>query len=286
MSLKLSRISKTAVRILYDEYLCDTGGNLTNGDITSSKILDDKKNKKFFFIPREDIRICGLEFLRDFLKKFSSKIKFKVNFKDGCLVKKNTKIAEISGSPKTILSLERTLLNFLQHLSSITTTTSKVVRELKDSNTRLLDTRKTTPGMRVLEKYATKKGGAKNHRINLSDKILIKDNHIKICGNEEKVINILKKKKLSNYQIECDSFFQVKKFYESGCKSFLLDNMKVSDIKKSVSLKSKKKKLIFEISGGINLQNIKKYKDLGADFISSGFITQNPNNVDIGLDIF
>lgn len=286
MSLKLSDVSKTAVRLLNDEYLFDTGGNLTNGDITSSEILDDKKNIKFFFIPREDIRICGLQFLREFLIKFSNKIKYKHNYTDGCLVKKDSIIAEIWGSPKTILSLERTLLNFLQHLSAISTTTSKVVEELKDSNTKLLDTRKTTPGMRVLEKYATKKGGAKNHRINLSDKILIKDNHIKVCGNEEKLINILKTKNISNYQIECDSFFQVKKFYEFGCKSFLLDNMKVSEIKKSVSLKSKKENLIFEVSGGINLQNIKKYKDLGADFISSGFITQNPENVDIGLDIF
>ena len=129
---------------------------------------------------------------------------------DGNILKKNSIIFELSGDVKLILLLERTILNFIQHLSSISTYTKEFVKKIDNNKTQLLDTRKTTTGLRLLEKYATKIGGAQNHRFGLFDKILIKDNHIKIIGGIDKTLEIIKKKKITNYMIECDSYQQVR----------------------------------------------------------------------------
>ena len=277
-------ISKYALKLLKTELKFDLGGNSFKGDITSTTFISEKKNAKFSFVAREPIKICGINFLEDYLKEYYPKIKIQKNFKDGEEIGKNQRIAEISGNCRKILSMERTLLNFLQHLSSISTTTSDLVKQMGNTKTQLLDTRKTSIGLRLLEKYATSIGGAINHRLNLTQKILIKDNHLSLSEGLEKIIKIIKKKKIKTYQIECDTFEQTKTLIELGCNHFLLDNMKVSEIKKCINLK-KDRKIIFEISGGINFSNIKKYSQLGADYISVGSITNNRKLVDIGLDI-
>ena len=150
-------------------------------------------------------------------------------------------------------------------------------------NTTLLNTRKTTIGLRKFEKYATLIGGAKNHRMGLYDDILIKDNHIKIIGNVDKTIKKLKSQGIVNYKIECENFSEVKKSIEMGAKYILLDNMKISEIKKCIKLK--KNKIQFEITGGITIDNVNKYSRLGADYISTSKITNSSYSVDIGLDI-
>ena len=160
-----------------------------------------------------------------FLKEKFQNLKCTSNYNDGDLVKKNSILIELSGDVRWILLLERTLLNFLQHLSSISTYTKKFVEKLNGSKTMLLDTRKTTTGLRVLEKYATKVGGAKNHRMGLNDKILIKDNHIKVIGGIKKTLELINKKKIKNFQIECDSYSEVKKCIDYNCSHILLDNM-------------------------------------------------------------
>ena len=142
-------------------------------------------------------------------------------YKDGDFVKKNSNIIELSGDVRWILLLERTLLNFLQHLSSISTYTKKFVEKLYGSKTVLLDTRKTTNGLRPLEKYATKVGGAKNHRMGLNDKILIKDNHVKVIGGITKTLELIKKRKLKKFEIECDTFSDVKQCIEYDCSHIL-----------------------------------------------------------------
>ncbi len=278
------KISDHASKLLNKEFKFDLDGGSLSNDITSNTFIEKNKNNSFFFISREPILLCGLNFIEDYISNFFSNIKIKKFFDDGHRVKKNQKIAEINGNSRVILSLERTLLNFLQHLSSISTSTANLKSKMGDTKTQLLDTRKTTTGLRLLEKYATRIGGAINHRLNLKEKILLKDNHLVLAGGLERIMEKIVKKNIQDYQIECDNYEQTKKLIQLGCKHFLLDNMKVNEIKKCISLK-KNKKIIFEISGGIDFTNIKNYSQLGADYISSSSMTNNPSRVDIGLDI-
>ena len=211
---------------------------------------------------------------------------FKSKYSDGNELNKNSIILEINGNVKFILLIERTILNFIQHLSSISTYTRKFVKKIGSTKTKLLDTRKTTTGLRVLEKYATKIGGAQNHRQGLYDQLLIKDNHIKLLGGIDNTLNIIKKKKIKKYIIECDSLEQVQKCLKFGSSYILLDNMSPNEIKNCINLKKNlKRKILFEISGGINHDNINLYSNLGSDFISSSKITNSAKSVDIGLDI-
>ena len=279
-----SKISDNASKLLNAELKFDLGGRSFDNDVTSTTFIDKDKKAVFFFVSREPITLCGINFIDKYLKRFSKKVKMRKKFNDGAKIKKDQFIAEIYGNCRVILSLERTLLNFLQHLSSISTTTSDLINKMGNSKTKLLDTRKTTTGLRLLEKYATSVGGAKNHRLDLSQKILLKDNHISLSGNLESIMSKINMNRIKKYQIECDKFEQAKKLIKLGCRHLLLDNMEVKEIKKCISLKGDKK-IIFEISGGINFKNIKEYANLGADYISAGFITNSRRSVDIGLDI-
>ena len=168
-------------------------------------------------------------------------------------------------------------------LSHCSTTTFQFVSKLKHTNTKLLNTRKTTTGLRKLEKYASVIGGAVNHRMGLYDDILVKDNHIKILGGIQETLKFINNNKITKYKIECESFREVLFSISKGAHYILLDNMKISEIKKCLILK--KKNIIFEITGGITLDNISKYSQLGADYISTSKITNSPKSVDIGLDI-
>ena len=168
-----NRVSGIAVKKLWSEIKEDLGSFSIQRDKTTFQLIEKKKISAFV-INREKIIICGLRFVNSFIKERFSSLHIQSQFDDGNIIKKNTKILKISGDARIILSIERTILNFLQHLSSISTYTNEFVRNIKKS-TKLLDTRKTTTGLRILEKYATKVGGAINHRMGLYDKILIKD---------------------------------------------------------------------------------------------------------------
>ncbi len=261
----------------------DLGGKKLANDITSQKLLRKSQNIECIISNREDIVLSGSIFIANFFKKSFPKIKFKCFYNDGDKIKKGSKIFFINGNARMIMTFERTVLNFLQHLCGISTITNKFVIQMGKSKTKLLDTRKTVIGLRKIEKYATTIGGAKNHRMGLYDGILIKDNHIKIIGGIEKTLEILKQKKIYDYKIECDNFYQAKHSMEMGAKYILLDNMSVSEVKKCVSIKNKK--TIFEITGGITINNINEYSKLNVDFISTGKITNSSYSVDIGLDI-
>ena len=284
--MDVNEISCIAVKKLISEYFEDLGGSSHLGDITSRHLINKNLNVNAIITNREEIVLCGEFFIKSFLRKKFPKLKYKSNFVDGNKVKKNSNIIEIFGDLKSILAIERTILNFIQHLSSISTHTNEFVRLLNDSKTKLLDTRKTIIGLRKIQKYATHIGGAKNHRMGLYDKILIKDNHIKSIGSISETLTLIEKKKIKNFMIECDKFSQVKKCIKSNVNYILLDNMKPKEIVKCIKLKNEfKNKVLFEITGGINLKNFKKYCNLGADYISSGKITNCPKSVDIGLDI-
>ena len=258
-------------------------------DITSDLTLP-KNHQVFFAIkPRVEIILCGIDVIKicfDELrksKKFSN-AKLKLNFKakDGDGIKPLKSIADGYGDARLIFAAERVILNLMQHLSGVATSTNNFVKLVK--NTKILDTRKTIPGLRTLEKYAVVVGGGKNHRMNLSDMILIKDNHIAAAGSITKAILAAKKanKKLK-IEVECDNLKQVEEAVKSSPNIIMLDNMNVDEIKQAKKIIGKKCQI--EISGGINTNNIKDFANLGVDFISIGALTHSAKSVDIGLDI-
>ena len=283
--LKLTELSKIA----YKQLLVDLKDDLKNinikNDITSHSLILEKILIRAEMSNREEIILCGINFIEYFLKKKFPSLSFKIYFNDGQYIKKDSKIMRLEGDCKKIFLIERSILNLIQHLSGIATFTNKIVK-ITNKKTKILDTRKTLPGLRKLQKYATSIGGAINHRMGLYDEILIKDNHIKVLGGIEKTISVLNKKNIKKYKIECENYEDVKKAIGAGASYILLDNMKPTEIKKCMKLKQKLNTYTkFEITGGINLYNIKNYYLLGADYISIGKITNSAKSVDIGLDI-
>jgi len=261
-------------------------------DVTSDLTIPKNHEISFSIRPREEIILCGIDAIKicfDSLKrskKFAnSKLKLKTLAKDGYSIKPLESISEGKGDARLIFAAERVILNLIQHLSGVSTNTRQFTKLLASKNTKILDTRKTIPTLRALEKYAVTVGGGKNHRINLSDMILIKDNHIAAAGGVTKAINAAKKshKKLK-IEIECDNLKQVSEALLSKPDIIMLDNMNVAQIKQAQKIINKK--CLIEISGGINLQNIKNFIDLEVDFISIGAITHSARAVDIGLDIY
>ncbi len=275
---------ESSFKKLDQELRVDLNGKQLNKDITSNLLLNRNSNLKCVISNREKIILCGITFIENFLEKRFPEITVKSLFDEGTELKKNSKIFYISGNAKIILAIERTILNFLIHLSSISTLTNKFIRKMSSQKTKLLNTRKTTTGLRKFEKYATQVGGAINHRMGLYDKILIKDNHIEVLGGIDNTLQRLSNKHINDCQIECENYFQVKKCIKMGIKYILLDNMSPSEVKRCIGLKIKNK-TEFEITGGISIKNIHKYSNLGADYISTGKITNSANSVDIGLDI-
>ncbi|MAZ07409.1 MAG: nicotinate-nucleotide diphosphorylase (carboxylating) [Rickettsiales bacterium] len=283
--LKLTELSKIAYKQLLVDLKDDLKKINTKNDITSHSLILEKLLISVEISNREEIVLCGINFVKYFLKKKFPTLSFRIYFKDGQYLKKNSKIMRINGDCKKIFLIERSLLNLVQHLSGIATFTKKIVK-ITNKKTRILDTRKTLPGLRKLQKYATSIGGAINHRMGLYDEILIKDNHIKVLGGIDKTISLLNKKNIKKFKIECENYEDVTKAIRAGASYILLDNMKPEEIKKCIKLKQKSNSYTkFEITGGINLNNIKKYYLLGADYISIGKITNSAKSVDIGLDI-
>ena len=280
--MNFSSLTKLATNLLISELKADLGEINFNQDKTTRLLIKKKKIVNVRIFTKEKIVLCGGKFVKDFISKNFPKIKIKLNYRDGDEINKNSNLILLDGDVRLILKIERTILNFLQHLSSISSETKKYVLKLKNSNTKLLDTRKTTCGLRYLEKYATKMGGAINHRFGLFDEILIKDNHIKALGGIRNTLKILLEKKI-NYKIECDTLSQVRDCIAAGSKYILLDNMSPNKVKKIINCFGKKAK--FEVSGGVNLKNITKYSKVGANYISTSKITLCSKSVDISLEL-
>lgn len=259
-------------------------------DVTSDLTIPQNHQISFAIKPREDIILCGVLAVKicfDLLKKskkFSgAKLKLQFLAKDGDVVRARDSIVEGRGDARLIFAAERVILNLMQHLSAVATISNQFVKLAK--NTKILDTRKTTPALRILEKYAVATGGATNHRANLSDMILIKDNHIAAAGSVTKAILAAKKsrhKKLK-IEVECDNLKQVAEALESSPDIIMLDNMTPTQIKQAQKIIGAK--CLVEISGGINLNNIESFAELGVDFISIGALTHSAKSVDIGLDV-
>ena len=252
-----------------------------SGDITSN--LLKRKNKKVKLICNEVGIIGGLEFAKQTFKLIDKKIKFVLKKKEGSLIKKGDVIATIEGDIRNILTGERVALNFISHISGIATKTNQFVKKV-EKKTKICCTRKTIPNLRVIQKYAVKLGGGTNHRFNLSDEYLIKDNHIGASKNFEEIIKkAIKEKKEKKITVEVDNLNQLKKIKGLKFNRILFDNMKPNNLKNGIKLV--KKLYETEASGGITLKNIKKIAATGVDRISVGSITHSAPAIDLKLEI-
>ncbi len=249
------------------------------GDITTKLIKSKNEMIKARIIAKQDGIVAGLEFCKAAFKLIGRETVFIKKVTDGKKIKKNKVIAEIKAMTQTILTAERTALNFLNHASGIATITNQFVKKIS-KKTKICCTRKTTPNLRALEKYAVKKGGGYNHRYNLSDEILIKDNHISVSNNlEELVKKAIKTKKIITVEIE--NINQLKQVLGLKFKRILFDNMNSSQLKKCIKLC--KNKYQTEYSGNATLKNIKQISKTGIDRISVGAITHSAKSFDSTL---
>ncbi|BBB33542.1 nicotinate-nucleotide pyrophosphorylase (carboxylating) [Thermotomaculum hydrothermale] len=257
--------------------------DIGHGDITSESIFEKNHTSNAVIKAKQDCIVCGEIVLRE-IKNFFKNIDFTVFKKDGESAKNGDIIYSLQGNTIELLKLERTLLNFVQRLSGIATTTNKFVEELKGTNIKLLDTRKTTPGMRYLEKYAVKTGGGFNHRYGLFDGILIKENHIKAAGSIEKAVQMCRKNNhhLIKIEVEVEDLTQLEEALKVGADGVLLDNMNNKDIEKACTYKNDYNFFI-EVSGGITIERIKELKYFDIDYISSGYITHSAGIVDLTM---
>lgn len=261
-------------------------------DITSDFTITQKRQISFEINAREPIVFCGKEVINEVFLQLKKSAKFKnsaLDFKilasDGAVIKSGKSIARGVGDAKLIFAAERVILNLIQHLSGVATLTAEFKQKLNDKKIKILDTRKTIPGLRGLQKYAVAVGGGKNHRLNLEEMILIKDNHIAAAGGIAPAILAAKKSRGKKIEIECDNFKQVVEAVKSSPDIIMLDNMSVAEIKKCAAEIRKNKKIKIEISGGINLKSIQNFAGLNIDFISVGALTHSVRAVDIGLDV-
>ena len=253
-----------------------------SGDITS-KLIKNNKKIKAKIVANQNCVVGGLDFAKETFKNSDKKINFKLKTKDGRKIKKGKVVATVYGKPKGILKSERVALNFLSLISGVATTTRKFVDRVKGKNCKICCTRKTVPNLRSIQKHAVRLGGGFNHRFNLSDEILIKDNHIAIEGNIRKLVKrAIKNRKGKKITVEVDNLNQLKKIMGLKFNRILFDNMSPKNLRKAVKLSSKLYET--EASGGITLKNVRKIASTGVKRISVGKITHSAPAVDFKLE--
>ncbi|HLO75901.1 MAG TPA: carboxylating nicotinate-nucleotide diphosphorylase [Magnetospirillum sp.] len=261
----------------------DTGGlGWERGDITSYTVIPADLRFKGVMQARHAMVVAGLPVAAEAFRMVVPEARFTPRVSDGEEVTAGTVLAEMEGPARGLLTAERTALNLLQLLSGVATLTRQYADRIKGTGCTLLDTRKTIPGLRRLSKYATLCGGARNHRMGLYDGVLIKDNHIAVCGGVGAAVRAAKDAGLPNVEAECDTLEQVAEAVEAGADIVLLDNMGPDMLRQAVALVNKRCKT--EASGGVNLETIRAIAETGVDFVSVGRITQSAPAVDIGLD--
>ncbi len=257
--------------------------DLGPGDITTDSIVQNDLVYEAELIAKEPIVVCGLEIIKEVFKELDPVVEFfHENINDGDPVLAGKVFFSIKGKAKALLSGERTALNLLQRLSGISTLTREFVQN--DEKIIILDTRKTTPGLRIFEKYAVKCGGATNHRFGLFDQVLIKDNHIKISGGISKAVERVKNNSYNGpIEVETTTLEEVKEALESKVDIIMLDNMDIKTIREAVKIINKNAKI--EVSGSIGLTDLSKYSGIGIDYISVGALTHSAPAVDISMNI-
>ncbi|MEJ2656672.1 MAG: carboxylating nicotinate-nucleotide diphosphorylase [Desulfobacterales bacterium] len=255
------------------------------GDVTTDNLIDPRLEGTGKIIGKEPLVLAGLDVARQVFTYLDSEIVFTSEYDDGAVIKKGECVANVRGRLRALLSGERTALNFLQRLSGISTLVRSYIKALSGKNIRLVDTRKTTPGWRVLEKYAVRVGGAHNHRMGLFDGVLIKDNHIAAFGGIEKAIDHIRThvSHLLKIEVEVSDPDQVKEALEAGADVIMLDNMDIDYIKEAAALIGNR--AVVELSGNITISSLKSLADTGVDIISVGALTHSARCVDISMQI-
>ncbi len=276
--------------------------DIGDGDITSKIFIPDGSESEGMLVAKEAGIVAGLPVAGYVLSQIDENLIFTSNIEDGSMARKGTILGSVKGLTLSLLSAERIVLNFLQRLSGIATSTNMFAERIKGYRTQIMDTRKTAPGWRYLEKYAVRAGGGINHRMGLYDQILIKDNHLKAMGTEKEndtISRLVKKarEQIKNgtlIEVEVEDLCQIKDVVDAGVDIILFDNMEPSKIREAVDIVKEIEKnqdagtgkaILTEASGNITIENVEEYADAGVDRISVGAITHSARVLDISFDI-
>ncbi len=257
--------------------------DINNEDVSTNAVMPQSSLGQVDLICKEDGIICGLQVFERVFTLLDDQMKVCFEVEDGQEVKEGQVLAHVYGDIRILLSAERTALNYLQRMSGIATYTHEVVKLLEGSSIRLLDTRKTTPNMRIFEKYAVKVGGGQNHRYNLSDGVMLKDNHIGAAGSVKKAVQMAREYApfVRKIEVEVENLAMVKEAIEAKADIIMLDNMSHDEMKEAIKIIDQKAEI--EISGNVTKENIEKIKDLKVDYISSGALTHSAPILDVSL---
>jgi len=275
-----ARLDRSQVEPIIENALHEDIGS---GDITTNLLLPEDKECKAIIMAKEDGIVAGLPVAEMVFRKLDKNVLWNERKREGELVEPKDILAEIQGSPRAILTGERVALNLLQRLSGIATLTSRFVKAVEGLPVKILDTRKTVPGIRILDKYGVSVGGGYNHRFGLYDGILIKDNHIKLAGGISRAVKLIRERSKTKLrmEVEATSLDEVKEALSAGADMIMLDNMPLQIMKEAVEIIDGK--ALIEASGGVNLENVREIAETGVDFISIGALTHSPRALDIGL---
>ncbi|MBQ6814425.1 MAG: carboxylating nicotinate-nucleotide diphosphorylase [Lachnospiraceae bacterium] len=272
------------MKINVDDYIINAlKEDITSEDVTTNAVMREARMGKADLICKQDGIICGLDVFKRVFELLDSESVFETLLCDGDEVKKGQLMGTVYGDIRVLLSGERTALNYLQRMSGIATLTHDMVEELKGYKTKLLDTRKTTPNMRPFEKHAVKVGGGTNHRYNLSDGVLIKDNHIGAAGSITKAVQMAKEYApfVRKIEVEVETLEQLKEAVEAGADIIMLDNMDNDTMKQAVALVAGKAET--ECSGNVTKERLKEIAEIGVDYVSCGALTHSAPIMDISL---
>ncbi len=291
--MKLETIAQPLVRLALTE---DIGG----GDVTTLTVVDAATRATAQIVAKENGVLAGLDVARLAFHEVDAEVRFEPLARDGARTRAGTAVARLEGRARSLLSAERVALNFLCHLSGIATLTSRFVRRVRETKAVILDTRKTLPGIRVLQKYAVLMGGGQNHRFGLFDMYLVKDNHVRIAGSvREAVGRVQRARKDLDLEVEASNFEEVKEACEAGVDRILLDNMSLEDLATAVQIIDQHPKPArwprppragarrwpeIEVSGGVSLDNVREIADLGVEYISIGALTHSAPALDLSLE--
>ena len=253
------------------------------GDIATENLAEETDRLEGYLNTRNDGILCGVEVFKTVYKMLSEDIKIEFHFKDGDAIKKGDKLATLSGPAKELLMGERLSLNYIQRMSGIATETHKYQEAIAPYSAKIVDTRKTTPNMRIFEKYSVKVGGGHNHRYNLSDGILLKDNHIGAAGSITKAVEMAKEYAsfVRKIEVEVENMDMVKEAVEAGADIIMLDNMSHDEMREAVDYINGR--ALTECSGNVTKENVAKLVDIGVDYISSGALTHSAPILDVSL---
>ena len=256
--------------------------DIGTGDVTASSVIPAAAKLRATMNARESMVVSGVPLIEPIFRRLDPTVTIELRARDGDHLAAGDTIATISGEARALLSAERTALNILQHLSGIATLTQRYVAAIDGTDAKLLDTRKTIPGLRTLGKYAAACGGAHNHRMGLFDAVMIKDNHIAVAGSVTKAVLGAKAAGHTKIQVECDTLEQVSEAQKAGAASLLLDNMPPEILRQALAIVDGK--IPCEASGGVSLDTIRAIAETGVNYISVGRLTQSAPAVDVGLD--